>query len=351
MYNSSITINNVKIGEKESPYVIAELSANHNGSIENAFKIISHAKECGASAVKIQTYTPDTITLNLNTPDFQVDSGIWKGKSLYELYEGAHLPWEWHKPLFEFAKEVGITIFSSPFDKSAVDLLESLNTPAYKIASCEIIDLPLIKYVANTQKPIIISTGMASLEEINAAIETCFSEGNQDIALLHCVSGYPTPDEDYNLNAINTLKKKFQLVTGLSDHTISNNVALTSLGLGASIFEKHVTLSKNGGGPDDSFSLEPHELKNLCSNLQTCWLALGNGNKEIRESEVQSLKFRRSLYFVKDMMPGDIITEECIKSIRPGYGMHPKEFDNILGKKVSQEISYGSPVKAEYFEL
>jgi len=347
MKNPTIEIDKIKIGIDHKPYIIAELSANHNGKIDNAYKIIEHAKKCGASAIKIQSYTPETITLNLNHNDFKIDKGPWKGKTLYELYEEAHLPWSWHKPLFEFARKKQITLFSSPFDFSAIDMLEDLNAPAYKIASCEVIDTPLIKYAASTQKPIIISTGMASIEEIEDAVSACFDVGNKKIALLHCVSGYPTPEEDYNLRAILTLRNKFNLVIGLSDHTISNNICLTSLGLGATIFEKHVTLSKDGGGPDDSFSLEPFELTSLCNKLNQCWKSLGNGLKVVQKSEKDSLKFRRSLYFVKKMNKGEKITPDCVRSIRPGYGLPPKHYSEILGRRVTKNINYGDPVNLD----
>ena len=347
MKKTSFEINGVKIGENHNPYIIAELSANHNKSIDNAFKIINYAMLSGATAVKLQSYTPDTITLNSNAPEFQITEGLWKGKTLYELYEEAYLPWSWHKPLFDYANEIGITIFSSPFDRSAIDLLEELDAPAYKIASCEVVDIPLIKYAASTQKPLIISTGMASIGEIEEAVSACYEVGNNKVALLHCVSGYPTPDEDYNLRAISTLRNKFNLVVGLSDHTISNNVALTSLGLGAAIFEKHVTLSKQGGGADDAFSLEPHELLDLCEKLGACWRAMGSGEKTVRQSEKTNLKFRRSLYFVKPMQAGEYITAECIRSIRPGYGIQPKFYDSILGRQVKRDINYGEPVSID----
>ena len=248
-------INNRIISNQQPPYIIAEMSANHNGDINNAYKIIDMAKATGADAVKLQTYTPDTMTINMKTPEFIIEGGLWGGQSLYELYKGAFMPWEWHQPLFDYAKKIGITIFSSPFDNTAVDLLEDLNTPAYKIASFEVVDLPLIKYVAQTGKPMIISTGMADVEEIQEAIEAARESGCKELAVLHCVSGYPAPAADYNLRTLVDMQKKFGLVTGLSDHTIDNTTAITSVALGASIIEKHVTLDRNFGGPDDSFSL------------------------------------------------------------------------------------------------
>jgi N-acetylneuraminate synthase len=251
--NKYITIDGIKIGKDYKPYIIAEMSANHNGDISNAYNIIKMAKKCGANALKMQTYTPDTLTLNCDFSDFQLTDGLWSGQSLYQLYQCAFTPWDWHKPLFEFAHKVGITIFSSPFDNSAVDLLENLNSPAYKIASFEAIDLPLIKYTASTGKPLIISTGMANSEEIEEAIEAALESGCSELAVLHCVSGYPAPAEDYNLMTLLDMQKRFGFVSGLSDHTISNATAIASIALGGSIVEKHVTLDRSGGGADDSF--------------------------------------------------------------------------------------------------
>ena len=258
-----MNINGRVINEKSAPYIIAEMSANHNGHLENAFKIISEAKRAGADAVKIQTYTADTLTLKCNKPDFMIEGGLWEGQSLYDLYESAYTPWEWHKPMFDFAHDEDITIFSSPFDTTAVDLLEDLNTPAYKIASFEAIDLELIKYTASTKKPLIISTGMANETEIQEAIETAQENGCSQLAILHCVSGYPAPSENYNLKTIPDMIHRFKLLTGLSDHTLDNTTAIASIALGARIIEKHFTLNKSGGGPDDSFSMEPDDLKNL----------------------------------------------------------------------------------------
>ena len=340
-----LSINNRKISENDPPYIIAELSANHNGNIGNAFKIIDAAKAAGADAVKLQTYRPDTITLDHNSSDFKIEGGLWGGQTLYQLYESAYMPWEWHAPLFDYAKKIEITIFSSPFDHTAVDLLEDLNAPAYKIASFEAIDLPLIKYVAATGKPMIISTGMANQEEIQEAIDAAKEGGCSQIALLHCVSGYPAPAADYNLKTIPDMIKRFGLVTGLSDHTIDNTTAITSVALGASIIEKHVTLDRKGGGPDDSFSLEPSELKALCTDTKTASKALGKIDYTQKESEQENVKFRRSLYFVKDIKKGEIITADHVKSIRPGFGLKPKYLDQIIGKRISQDIKRGSPTQ------
>jgi pseudaminic acid synthase len=338
-----ISINGRKIGVDHSPYVIAEMSANHNGDISNAYKIIDMAKASGANAVKLQTYHPDTITMNMNTPEFMIKGGLWDGQSLYELYQGAFMPWEWHQPLFDYAKKVGITIFSSPFDNTAVDLLEDLNTPAYKIASFEAVDLPLIKYVAQTGKPVIISTGMANAEEIQEAIEAARDGGCKELAILHCVSGYPAPAGDYNLRTLVDMQKNFRLVTGLSDHTIDNTTAITSVALGASIIEKHVTLDRNGGGPDDSFSLESEELKQLCLGVKTAWEALGNVDYGRKSSEQDNVKFRRSLYFVTSMKTGDVIKSHNIKSIRPGFGSPPKYINKFIGKKLVLDVERGTP--------
>jgi pseudaminic acid synthase len=342
-----INISGRQIGIGHSPYIIAEMSANHNGDISNAYKIIDMAKAAGADCVKLQTYHPDTITMDMNTPEFMIESGLWNGQSLYELYKGAHMPWEWHQPLFDYAKKVGITIFSSPFDNTAVDLLEDLNTPAYKIASFEAIDLPLIKYVAQTGKPMIISTGMADTEEIQEAIEAAREGGCKELAILHCVSGYPAPAADYNLRTLVDMRQKFGLVTGLSDHTIDNTTAITSVALGASIIEKHVTLNRNGGGPDDSFSLESKELTELCVGANTAWEALGQVDYGRKSSEQANVKFRRSLYFVKDIKEGEVITKEHVKSIRPGYGLAPKYMKEIIGKKTTSAIRRGNPVSFE----
>ncbi len=341
---NQIKIDGRAIGAEHPPYIIAEMSANHNGSIENAFKIIEAAKQSGADAVKLQTYRPDTITLNCDSEDFRIHGGLWDGRTLYELYEEAHMPWEWHAPLFAHARKQGITIFSSPFDNTAVDLLEDLNAPAYKIASFEAVDHALIKYVASTGKPMIISTGMADAEEIREAIEAAREGGCKELAILHCVSGYPAPAEDYNLRTIPDLIQRFGLVTGLSDHTLDNTTAITSVAMGASIIEKHFTLSRNGGGPDDSFSLEPAELAALCKDSKTAWVALGKVDYSRKSSEQGNVKFRRSLYFVKDLKAGEVITPDAIRSVRPGFGAAPKLLNVILGKRVLRPTAANEPV-------
>ncbi|EGQ7933987.1 pseudaminic acid synthase [Vibrio vulnificus] len=345
-----ISINGRKIGPKHKPYIIAELSANHNGDINRAFQIMEEAKKAGADAIKLQTYTHETITMDCDSEEFQIHGGLWDGQTLYELYKGAHMPWDWHKPLFEKAKELGITIFSSPFDFSAVELLEELDAPAYKIASFEVIDLPLIKRVAQTGKPMIISTGMANEEEIAEAIKTAKENGCQELVVLHCVSGYPAPADQYNLKTIADIAERFDVLSGLSDHTIDNATAVTSVALGACLIEKHVTMDRNGGGADDSFSLEPPELKALCQDTKTAWQALGNVNYERTEAEKGNVKFRRSLYVVKDVAEGEILTSENVRSIRPGFGLAPKHYEAILGKKAKQNIMRGTPLTFDVIE-
>lgn len=342
-----ISIANRRISAEDPPYVIAELSANHNGNFDTAIKIITEAKRAGADAIKLQTYRPDTITLDSDSEDFQIHGGLWDGRTLYDLYKDAHMPWDWHAPLFEHARKTGITIFSSPFDTSAVDLLEDLNAPAYKIASFEAVDLPLIKYVASTGKPMIISTGMADADEISEAIEAARAGGCTELAVLHCVSGYPAPAGDYNLRTIADMRSRFGLVTGLSDHTLDNTTAITSIAMGAAIIEKHFTLDRNGGGPDDSFSLEPADLIALCRGTKTAWEALGRVDYGRKSSEQGNVQFRRSLYYVRDLKAGDLVTANDIRSVRPGFGAAPKHFEAIIGKRLKEDIRHNTPVKLD----
>jgi N-acetylneuraminate synthase len=348
--NDFITIDGRKIGPNYPPYIIAELSANHNGDINRAFAILEMAKECGADAVKLQTYTQDTLTIDCNKPDFIINGGLWDGRTLYDLYSEAHMPWEWHKPLFEKAKDLGITIFSSPFDHTAVDMLEELDAPAYKIASFEAIDLALIEYVAKTGKPMIISTGMANEKEIQDAIDTAINFGCEQLVILHCVSGYPAPAVDYNLATIPDMAERYNVLTGLSDHTIDNTTAITSVALGTCLIEKHVTIDRKGGGPDDCFSLEHSDLKKLCSDSKVAWQALGKVNYKRKESEEGNLVFRRSLYCIKDIKVGEIFTSENIKSIRPGYGLPPKLYSDIIGKAAKTNIERGTPLIRELID-
>jgi len=337
------------IGVDYPPFVIAELSANHNGRLDIGLRIIEEAKKAGADAVKLQTYTADTITLNSQTEDFQIHGGLWDGKNLYQLYQEAQMPWEWHKPMFEHARQVGITIFSSPFDPTAVDLLEDLNAPAYKIASFEAVDLPLIRYVASTGKPMIISTGMSDAEEIQEAIDAAREGGCKQLAVLHCVSGYPAPAEDYNLRTIPDMIARFGLVTGLSDHTLDNTTAIASIAVGSAIIEKHFTLNRSGGGPDDSFSLEPRDMADLCAGAKTAWIALGKVDYGRKSSEIGNVKFRRSLYFVKNIEAGSVITPDMIRSVRPGYGLAPKYLNQIIGKTIGRKAIANTPVALDYF--
>ncbi|HEX5686708.1 MAG TPA: pseudaminic acid synthase [Ideonella sp.] len=343
----AITIAGRRIAVDEPPYVIAELSANHNGSLETALRIVDAAQAAGAAAIKLQTYRPDTITLDSDAEPFRIRGGLWDGRTLFDLYQEAHMPWEWHAELFEHARRRGITIFSSPFDNTAVDLLESLGAPAYKIASFEAIDLPLIRYVARTGKPMIISTGMADVDEIGEAVQAARDGGCRELALLHCVSGYPAPAGEYHLRTITDMRERFGVVIGLSDHTLDNATAVASVALGAAIIEKHFTLDRRGGGPDDSFSLEPAELQALCRDSHTAWQALGAVNYSCTSSEQGNVKFRRSLYFVKDLKAGELITPDAVRSVRPGYGLAPNFMDQVVGRVLRQDVVYATPVSWE----
>lgn len=347
MNSQQIEIAGRLIGPAHLPYVIAELSANHNGNLETALRLIEEAKKAGADAVKLQTYKPDTITLDCDSEDFKIRGGLWDGRTLYELYEEAHMPWDWHKPLFEHAQKLCIPIFSSPFDKTAIDLLEDLNAPAYKIASFEAVDLPLIKYAAGTGKPLIISTGMADAEEIQEAVDAARAGGCKELAILHCVSGYPAPAADYNLRTIADMIQRFGLVTGLSDHTIDNTTAIASVAMGASIIEKHFTLDRNGGGPDDSFSLEPTDMASLCASAKTAWMSLGQIDYGRKSSEQGNAQFRRSLYFVSNLAAGAVVKAQDVRSVRPGLGLAPKHIDSVIGRCVRAEVSFGTPVTWE----
>lgn len=345
-----LTIANRAIGPGHPPYVIAELSGNHNGSLDRALELVDAAKATGADAIKLQTYRADTITLNAHTEEFTIKGGLWDGRTLYDLYEQAHTPWDWHKPLFDRARAHDITIFSSPFDKTAVDLLENLNAPAYKVASFEVIDLPLIRYIASTGKPMIISTGIANDEEIAEAAQAARDGGCSEFCLLHCVSSYPAPPEDYNLATIPDMLQRFGVPVGLSDHTLDNTTAIASVALGASVIEKHFTLDRKGGGPDDSFSLEPKEFADLCRSAKVAWEAIGKVDYGHKSSEVGNVKFRRSLYFVKDLAAGEIVTEETVRSVRPGYGLPPKYFDRIIGMRAAYDIKANTPTSWEVLQ-
>lgn len=343
-------INNRIIGPNQPPYIIAELSANHNGSFENALKTIDAAKKCGADAIKIQTYTADTMTIDCDLPDFMVKGGLWDGFKLYDLYKSAETPYEWHEEIFAHAKKIGITIFSTPFDETAVDLLEKLNTPAYKIASFEIVDLPLIKYVAKTGKPIILSTGMASEDEIEEAIKTARDSGCNQLVLLHCISSYPAPIDQANIKQISKLIERFNVIAGLSDHTLGTTASVAAVAQGASIIEKHFTLDRKEKGPDSEFSLEPIDLKKLCLDAKNAWLSLGNPGFKRQRAEEGSRIFRRSLYFVKDLKKGHVINYNDVRRIRPGNGLPPKYLEKIIGKTLIKNVTKGQGVQLNDFQ-
>lgn len=350
MSSTNIVIDGRSIGVNNKPYIIAEISANHNGSLQRAMQTILMAKNSGADAVKIQTYSPDTMTIDSDMEDFKIHGGLWDGYKLYDLYDEAQTPYGWHKPMFDYAREIGITLFSTPFDETSVDLLEDLNAPAYKIASFEAIDLPLIKYVASKRKPMIISTGMANLDEIAEAVDAAREGGCEDLVLLHCISSYPAPVEQSNLKTISDMKDRFGVNVGLSDHTLGTTVSVASVALGACVIEKHVTMDRNDKGPDSEFSLEPHELRRLCQDAQDAWLSLGSAGYERKAAEESSLKFRRSIYVVKDMNAGEIITKDHIRRIRPGFGLQPKYYEQVLGCKVLRPIRRGEPLTADLID-
>ena len=339
-----------KIGNEYSPYIVAELSANHNGSLSKAKQIIKSAKDNGADAIKIQTYTADSMTIDSDKEDFKIKGGLWDGYKLYDLYKEASTPYEWHEELFNYAREIDITIFSSPFDEEAVELLESLNTPAYKIASFELTDLPLIEYIAKKKKPLLISTGMGNQNEITDAVETARQAGCKEILLFHCISSYPTPTKETNLLTLKALNSQYEVEVGLSDHTLNNTAAIASVALGAVAIEKHFTLDRKEKGPDSEFSIEPKELQELKNQTKECWEALGNKDFYRPAIENKNKAFRRSLYFIRDLKKGECIKEDDIKRIRPGFGLPPKMISEVLNKRTRIDIKKGDRVCWEVIE-
>lgn len=346
-----MTIDSFEINNKSSVFIIAELSANHSGSIETAKETIRAAKRAGADAIKLQTYTADTLTINSTKEDFIINSGsIWDGKTYYELYQKAYTPWEWHPELIKIAKEEGLICFSSPFDKTAVDFLERLEVPAYKIASFEITDIPLIEYVASMGKPIILSTGIASLEDIELALEACHRMGNRDIALLKCTSSYPAPIEEANMAMIKDFKERFNVIAGLSDHTMGSIVPIVATSMGAKIIEKHFILNKSIESPDASFSLDEKEFSKMVKAVRDAEKAIGKVDYTLTEKQKSGKNFSRSLYVVQDIKVGELITEENVRSIRPGFGLHPRHLKDLIGKKSKKKLIKGTRMKFDYVQ-
>jgi pseudaminic acid synthase len=344
---NKIIINNRPIGSGELVYVIAEISGNHRQRYDEAVELIYAAKDAGADAIKIQTYTPDTITIKSDRPEFRINKGLWAGQTLYELYGDAYTPWEWQPKLKKIADNLGITLFSSSFDNTATDFLESINVPAYKIASFEIVDIPLIEYVASKGKPLIISTGLATLSEIEEAILAAKSKGNSQIALLKCTSSYPAPPEEMNLRTIPNMSAAFNLPVGLSDHTLGIAVPVASVAMGACIIEKHITLSRSKPGVDSAFSLEPQEFKAMVESVRTAEKALGKVTYGVKPLEEADRLGRRSLFVVSDLRQGEAFTEKNVRSIRPSIGLHPRYFKDILGRKAARDIQMGTPMNWE----
>ncbi len=337
------------VGPGERPFIVAEMSGNHNGELDRALAIVDAVAQSGAHALKLQTYTADTITIDVDTPAFRISSShdLWGGERLYQLYERAHLPYEWHRPIFERAHQHGLTIFSAPFDATAVALLEQLGTPAYKIASSELVDLPLIRLVAKTGKPLILSTGMASVSEIDAAVSTARDHGAESIILLACTAAYPAPPEDSNLNRLPVLAQTFGVPVGLSDHSPGIGVAVASVALGACLIEKHVTLDRGDGGVDSAFSLQPEELTALATESERAWQAMGTTKIGPTPAEREGLRFRRSLFVVDDVRSGDRVTAANVRSIRPAGGLPPGELDRVLGRTFTQDVVRGTPLTWE----
>jgi len=333
---------------KDRVFIIAELSANHNGSLETALETIKAAKRAGADCIKLQTYTADSMTIDSRKPGFTIEGTIWDGKNLYELYQEAYTPWEWHEALFKAAEEEGLVYFSSPFDKSAVDLLETLDVPAYKIASFEITDIPLIEYVASKGKPVIISTGIASNDDIELALDACKRMGNNNIAVLKCTSSYPAPIEEANMCMVKDLAERYNVISGLSDHTIGNTAPVVATCFGAKIIEKHFILDRSVGGPDASFSMNEEEFKQMVEAVREAEKAIGKVDYNLTEKQKNGRNFSRSIYVTENIKEGELFTEKNIRSIRPGYGMHPKYYNEILGKKASKDLEKGDPMRFNF---
>ncbi|WP_419320164.1 pseudaminic acid synthase [Caulobacter sp. ErkDOM-E] len=340
----SIEIAGRKIGADFAPYVICELSGNHNGSLERCLTMVDAAAATGCDAIKIQTYTADTITLDVDRPEFKIHGGLWDGRTLYELYEEAHTPFEWHAAIFERARQRGVTIFSSPFDDTAVDLLDSLGAPAFKIASFEAVDIPLIKYAASKGKPLIISTGMANLREMQTALDTALGAGADGVLLLHCVSSYPATFADANVRTVADMAARFGCPVGLSDHTPGTAASVAAVAVGACAVEKHFTLARADGGPDAAFSLEPSEFKALVDDTKNAWASLGRAHYDTLGSEATSLLFRRSLYVTADVKAGEPLTKANVRSVRPGNGLPPADLDKVLAGKASRDLTRGEPL-------
>lgn len=350
MTTKLITIDGREIGPDRPPYVICELSGNHNGSLDRALELIDAAADTGCDAIKIQTYTADTMTIDVDLPDFKIKGGLWDGRTLYDLYREAHTPFEWHEALFARAKTRGVTILSTPFDETAADLLESLDCPVYKIASFEITDLPLIAYVARKRRPMIISTGLADLGEIERAVTTARDNGCDDVVLLHCISSYPAPTDQANIRTIPHLAQAFGTQVGLSDHTHGTATSVAAVALGATVIEKHFTLARSDGGPDAAFSLEPDEFRRLTEDCRNAWLALGGVSYRLKPAEKQNVVFRRSLYAVKDIAAGETLDAHNVRSIRPGHGLPPGALPDVLGKHARAAISRGTALDWDHFK-
>ncbi len=350
MKKREITIAGRKIGDGHRPYIVAELSANHNGDLGRAREIMEAAARAGADAIKLQTYTPDSMTIDHDGPGFALEAGLWKGRRLYELYGEAMTPYEWHPELFAIGRRLGITVFSTPFDPAAVDLLESLGAPAYKVASFELVDIPLIERIAHTGKPTIMSTGLASVAEMMEAVDAFHAAGGRELVVLHCISAYPAPPEAMNLRTIPHMRDLLGVPIGLSDHTIDIEVSVAATALGATLIEKHVTLRRADGGPDSAFSLEPHELERLVVATRNAHMALGRIDYAVSESEAPQRDLRRSLYVVENIRAGEALTTRNVRAIRPGYGLAPRHAANVLGRKARRDLARGTPLSFDLID-